>query len=167
MNERAFSHRGARSTPLLCTLVFLVAGESAGVHFLLFRHSPVLASLLSFLGVCAIAWLIADHAALGRRSTTVTAEEIVLRVGRRASAVIPRALVASAVSPTWRDIPASPSPSYLNPTKPAEPNVLLSLTEPAMVRLPGGLRRPVRLIGLYLDTPEAFIAALQPVGSNV
>jgi len=44
--------------------------------------------------------------------------------------------------------------------KPATPNVLVTLAAPAMVRLPGGLARPARRLGLRLDDPVGFIAAL-------
>jgi hypothetical protein len=45
-------------------------------------------------------------------------------------------------------------------TKPAAPNVLLTLDPPLIVRLPPGRRRAVRRLALHLDTPEAFVAAV-------
>ena len=158
---RPFSHRGARSTPLVVTLAFLVAVESAGVHALLFRRLPWVAVTSSALGILALAWLVADHRALGSLASTVGEEAIELRVGRRLRATIPRALVVSAIAPTWRDLPAAPEPGYVNATKPAEPNVLLTLREPVVAVLPGGLKKPVRRIALSVDAPEAFLVAVE------
>jgi hypothetical protein len=158
--KRAFTHRGARSLPFAATLGFLVVVESVGVHVLLFRRSPILAIALSLLGVAGLVWLIRDQRALGAVPTTISAGGVHLRVGLRAEARIPRAAIASAVAPAWSDLPAAPEPGYLHPTKPAEPNVLLTFTEPVTVRLVGGLRRPVRRLALFVDEPAAFLGAL-------
>jgi len=43
----------------------------------------------------------------------------------------------------------------------AEPNALLTFSEPVAITLPGGLRRAVRMLALFVDTPDAFSAAIQ------
>lgn len=76
---------------------------------------------------------------------------------------LPRSDIAVAVRPGWRELPQAGTPAaagYLNMMKPATPNVLLTLTAPARVRLPGGLSRSVCRLGLHLDEPELFLAAL-------
>jgi hypothetical protein len=110
--------------------------------------------------------MIADYLALGRLTTLITDESIRLRVGRRARATIPRKLLTTAITPSWRDLPDAPDRSYLNVTKPAEPNVLLTFSEPVVVNLPGGLRRSVRMLAIFFDRPEAFLAAIGG-GENV
>ena len=79
---------------------------------------------------------------------------------------VPRALIAHVVTPTFCDLPTpgtNQGVDFLNPTKPATPNVLLTLQEPMTLRLPGR-QRTIRRIALYLDDPEAFIAAASVLG---
>jgi len=158
---QSFSHHQARSTPIIATLAILVVLETVGVHLVLFRYSLLLAIAVSLLSLSALIWLMADYMALGRLTTLVTDEAIVLRVGRRAKAALPRKLLASAISPSWSDLPDAPNRSYLNITKPAGPNVLLTFSEPVVVNLPGGLRRSIRMLAVFVDTPEDFLAAIQ------
>jgi hypothetical protein len=158
---QSFSHRQARSSPLIGTLAVLVILETAGLHLLLFPYSVLLALAVSLLSLLALIWLIADYIALGRLTTIITDESIVLRVGRRARATIPLKLLKTAISPSWRDLPDAPNRSYLNVTKPAEPNVLLTFSEPVIVNLPGGLRRSISILAVLVDTPESFLAAIQ------
>src|ERR1043165_6649664 len=159
--RQSFSHRQARSTPIIVTLAMLVILETGGVHLLLLRYSLLLALAVSLLSLTALVWLIADYLALGRLATIITDESLILRVGRRAKATIPLKLLATAITPSWRDLPDAPDGSYLNVTKPAEPNVLLSFTEPVVINLPGGLRRSIRMLALFVDTPGAFLSALR------
>ncbi|MEO8000179.1 MAG: hypothetical protein ABI852_22205, partial [Gemmatimonadaceae bacterium] len=75
---------------------------------------------------------------------------------------VPLKAVATVVHSSWRDIPASGAlerRDYRNLMKPATPNVLITLAAPAMMRLAGGVVRPMRRIGLRLDDPDGFIAA--------
>lgn len=163
----SFSHRAARSASLTALFIFLVAAESSGVHLLLFRRAPIVAVVLSALGLLAAVWLLLDHHTLGKATTRVTSEHLELRVGRRASAVIPLASVAAATQPSWQDLPAFPQPGFLNPTKPAPPNVLLTFTAPVPITLFGSMRRPVDMLALAVDRPDEFLAAIagKPVAS--
>jgi hypothetical protein len=52
------------------------------------------------------------------------------------------------------------SEDYRNVMKPSTPNVLVTLAAPRKVRLPGGIERPARRLGLRLDDPVGFIAAI-------
>jgi len=159
--SQSFSHRQARSTPIIVTLAVLVTLETVVVHLLLSRYSLLLAFAVSLLSFSAVIWLIADYLALGSLDSIVTDENLILRIGRRATATIPRNLLATAISPSWRDLPDAPNRSYLNLTKPAEPNVLLTFSEPVVITLPAGLRRSVRTLALFVDTPEAFLTAIR------
>jgi hypothetical protein len=38
---------------------------------------------------------------------------------------------------------------------------LLTFSEPVVVNLPGGLRRPIRMLAIFVDTPEDFLAAIR------
>jgi hypothetical protein len=163
---QTFSHRQARSTPIMVTFAVLIILETVAAHLLLLRYSLLLALAVSLLSLSALAWLVADYLALSRLNTIITDESLILRVGRRARATIPRKLLTTAISPSWSDLPDAPSRTYLNVTKPAEPNVLLSFSEPVIIKLPGGLRRSIRMLAVFVDTPEAFLAAIQS-GKNL
>lgn len=87
--------------------------------------------------------------------------EVALRIAGRATVTVPRTALSVVPNPTWRDVPASGTPGYLDLTAPAEPNVLLALSTPVSARLLGGLlRRPVTTLGLHVDDPHAFAVAL-------
>jgi hypothetical protein len=162
----AFSHRPARSAPLFGTLLGVGLIEVAGFHLLLFRHHPALSLALAAVGLSGLSWIVADYRALGTLETSVTADRLLLRVGRRAAADLPLAAVASAISPSWRDLPSPPPAGFLNPTKPAPPNVLLTFREPVAVRLLGAFERPVRRLALHVDRPAAFLAAVLQEASD-
>jgi hypothetical protein len=150
----------------MATFGVLVVLETVGVHLILLRYSLFLALAVSLLSLSVLVWLIADYLALGKLDSVVTDESLLLRVGRRARATIPRRLLTRAIAPTWRDLPDGPDRSYLNVTKPAEPNVLLTFSQPVVVNLPGGLRRSIRTLAVFVDAPEAFLAAIRG-GVNV
>jgi hypothetical protein len=158
---QSFSHRQAGSTPIMATFAVLVILETVVAHLLLSRYSLLLALAVSLLSLSALVWLVADYLALSRLSTIITDESLILRVGRRARAMIPRKLLTTAISPSWRDLPDSPNRSYLNVTKPAEPNVLLTFSEPVIINLPGGLRRSIHMLAVFVDAPEDFLAAIR------
>ena len=158
---RSFSHRNARSTPLLVGFAIIIFLETVGAHLILLRFSLILAIIISLLSLSALVWLIADYLALGRLNTLITDESVVLHIGRRATATIPRNLLLAAISPSWRDLPDAPNRAYLNATKPVDPNILLTFSEPVIGNLPGGVRRPVRMLALCVDTPDEFLAVIQ------
>ena len=157
----SFSHRQARSTPLVVTFTILIIIETVVVHLILLRYNLLLSLAVSLLSLSALVWLVADYSALGRLKTIITDENIILRVGCRATARIPRKVLVAAISPSWHDLPDVPNRSYLNVTKPAEPNVLLTFREPIIINLPGGLRRPIRILAVMVDTPGVFLEAIQ------
>lgn len=142
------------------TFTILVIVETLVLHLLLLRYSLLLALAVSLLSLSALVWLIGDYVALGSRTSTITDESLMLRVGWRATAQIPLKLLVSAISPSWRDLPNGPNRSYLNVSRPAEPNVLLTFSDPVMIHLPGGLRRSIRMLAVFVDTPEDFLAAI-------
>jgi hypothetical protein len=162
--SRTFSHRGARSPLLMGTLAALMVLETVGLHFLLASRHPIPAAILSLTGVAGLVWIVVDQVALGRGGTSVTPEEIRVHVGRRVAGAIPRGLVASADHHSWRDLPQTSDRLHFNGTKPAPPNVTITLSEPVTLRVLGRVNRPVRRLALCFDDPEAFLAALGTAG---
>jgi hypothetical protein len=163
---REFTYRQARSGSLVAGLGGAIVVETLALHlWLAAKHHPAVAWALTAGSVSALAWLTADYRAMGSGAVRVGHGRVDLRVGRRFALDLPADAVAAAVArPSWRDLPAVGTPAardYLNLTKPAAPNVLLMLAEPTAVRLPGGItRRDVRRLGLCLDDPTGFVAAI-------
>lgn len=161
---RDFTYRSARSGSLVIGLGLAILVETGVLHFWLRPRHPVIAWTLALSSVSALWWLATDYHALGRGRIRVDADAIDLRVGRRASLRVPLQTVARVVRPSWREVPAAGAPDsadYRNLMKPAAPNVLVTLVDPATVRLLGAIARPVRRIGLRVDDPDGFIAALE------
>jgi hypothetical protein len=151
---------------MVAGIALAITIETFVLHVLLFGRHPILAWALTSSSLSAIAWIIADYRALGRGAVQIEDQIIDLRIGRRFAMQVPTAAVVSAMRPSWRDVPVRGTTGaigYLNLTKPAGPNILLTLAAPAMVRLPGGMRRSVTRLGVCLDAPDEFLAALHSV----
>ena len=141
-----------------------VGVETVVLHLWLRTGHPVLAWCLTLLSAATLIWLIADYRALGRPIVMVTEDVLHLTVGNRAIAGLPLSEVTAISQPSWRDIPEPQRAreiGYRNLMKPAEPNVLLQLVAPASIRGPAGVLIRVQLIGLRLDDPVAFRAAVE------
>jgi hypothetical protein len=167
LNE--FTYRSARSGSLVVGFGLATAVEIAVMDVLLHARHPLFAWTLTLASVWTIWWLAADYRAQGRGAIRIDRGALDLRVGRRAAVRIPLTLVAAVVRPTWRDLPAAGSRAgsdYRNLMKPAAPNVLVTLSTPAAVKLFGITTRPVRRLGLRLDDPNGFVLALDRARSE-
>lgn len=159
-----FSMREARSASLVIGLGAVIVVETVVLHLLIGGRHPVVAWLLTASSGSVLVWLALDYRALGRGAVGVDGTGLELAVGRRAHGRIARDAIVAATRPSWRELPAAGTPEaagYVNLTKPAPPNVLITLATPVTLRLVGGVRRAVQRIALCLDEPDAFIAALR------
>jgi len=157
--QPAFTYRRARSGGLLAGLSMVLVVETAALDIWLAKHHPYLAWAILASSLATLAWLVADYRAMGRHAILVGPEQLEIRIGRRFSTTVPRDRIASVIAPTWREIPTA-TRDYLNATKPVTPNVLLTFREPISVRLPGGLSKRIRRLGLRVDEPERFLETL-------
>lgn len=158
-----FTYRSAQSGALLGGIVLALAVETVVLHLLVTPRHPIIGWLLTSSSLGVIVWLVADYRALGRGVVRIVGDTIDLRIGRRFNVQVPIATVTSSIRPTWRDVPMRGTPAaegYLNLMKPAGPNVLLMLSAPVDVKLPGGMHRAATKLGLCLDAPDEFLAAL-------
>lgn len=155
-----FTLRTARSRGLMLAIGLAIAVETAALHLLLVRRHPVFAWLLTASSLSIIAWLVADYRRLGDSALRIDALAVHLDIGLRFRASVAHDRIATAITPTWRDLPA-PGAGFLNATKPAEPNVLLTFRDPVPIRVMGMVSRPVHQLGIRLDDPAAFLAALR------
>ena len=156
---RQFTYRTARSGALVIGITMVVIVETIALHALLIRAHNWLAWTLTLFSVSALWWIASDYRAMATGAVQLGDETLELTIGKRFRAEILRRDIASATKPTWRERPAY-ARDYLNVTKPATPNVLLVLHNPATVRLPGGVRVRYARFGMHLDDPDAFLAAL-------
>ena len=162
-----YTYRSARSGSFVVGIAIVLLAETLILHLWIVGRHPLLAWLLTISSLGAVARLVADYVEMGRGAIRLQDDQLALDIGHRVSLRVPRARVASVIQPTWRDIPESGTPAaseFLNLTKPATPNVLLTLREPTRVQIRGGISRTVQRIGLHVDEPEQLVTALVRVG---
>ncbi len=107
---------------------------------------------------------IARYYALGRGTIRADSHAVDLHIGRRVRALVPLQTIATVLRPSWGDVPAAGEPAradYRNLTKPATPNVLVTLEAPMIVHLLSAIAQPVRRVGLCVDDPDGFIGAVE------
>jgi len=167
--EQRFTLRSARSPALAIGLSIAIAVEALALHLLLATRHPGWAWTSTILSVSGAAWLLADDRAFRQARVTVTRDTLTLALGRRWNAALARTELASAAPVTWRTAPPR-APDYRNLTRPVQPNVLLTWRAPVALRGPGGVRIRAQRLGLRVDDPAAFVAALasppEPTGDS-
>lgn len=167
MTERAdFPLRSARAGSLMVALGAVLVIETVVLHLMLSPHHPWIALVLTLGSISALVWLALDYHALGGAHLALDEEWLHLSVGRRASLRLPRSGIVSVTRPGWRDLPDSGSPearTFVNLTKPAEPNVLVTLEEPVAVALFGAIRKQANRIALHADDAAAVITAYDSI----
>jgi len=159
----AFTYRSARSGSLTVAISIVVLIETVALHFVIASRHPVLAWCLTVVSLSAVLWIARDYRALGNGAVRFDDRTLYLRIGRRLDLELPLAAIERAFAPTFRDLPTpgtTQGADYLNPTKPAKPNVLLFLGEPRRVRLTMGISKTARRVAFHLDDPGAFLEAL-------
>ncbi len=157
-----FSLRTARSGSLVAGLSAAILIETVAVHVLLASRHPAVAWVLTGLSLLAVAYLVRDYQALGRGLVRLADERLELIIGRRYGFELPLSNVERIIQPSFRDLPTpgtNQGRDYVNLTKPASPNVLITLKAPVRIRLPGGVHRVVRRLSMHLDDPAGFVAA--------
>lgn len=156
MDPRRFTYRHSRSGSVLAALTIVIGVETLAIHLWISQRHPVVGWSLVALSLVSLAWVFADYRARGRRAVILDDQSLELRIGLRAPIVLPRDRVARAIAPTWRELPEANAP-YVNLTGPAQPNVLLTLSELTPIAIGLGLKRKVLHLGLHLDDPAAFL----------
>jgi hypothetical protein len=134
-------------TPIVGVFVFLGVVETVGLHLVLGWW------WLTALSALSIAWLVADAIALRVNPIVVEHDRVVLGVGLRWHAIVPRSAIAAVERVTE-------VPDGAVDLKVVDPAVLLTLREPVTVRgMFGRTRRGERLV-VSADDPGALVGAL-------
>ena len=161
--RQEFTYRSARSGSLVVGFGLVIAVETAAMHAWLHATHPWAAWGLATLGVITVAWLAADYHRLGNGAIVIAGQVLHLDIGLRAHASVAVNAIAEAIPLTWRNLPTpgtADAAEYRNLMKPASPNLLLVLHDPVAIRI-AGVRLSVRRIGLCLDEPDDFLAAIR------
>ena len=155
----AFSyHRRSGWGAMVVALSLAVAAEATAIHFLLAGWSLTAAWIVTALSVYGGLWLVADWRATRNRPLAVGDDGLLVRVGLRWTARVPAEAVASARRA--RPGEALDGERTLSTALPGPPDVVVELARPVAVAGPFGLDRTVTRLGLAVDEPDAFLAAL-------
>jgi hypothetical protein len=134
-------------TPIVGVFVFLGLVETVGLHWVLGWW------WLTALSAMSIMWMVIDAVALRVNRIVVEDDRVVLGVGLRWHAIVPRAAIAAVERVT--EVPAGAMD-----LKVIDPAVLLTLREPVTARgMFGRTRRGERIV-VSADDPAALLKAL-------
>jgi hypothetical protein len=153
-----YSHTVSRSKPVLLGFSLVIVAESLALHAFLYRRSVWASIAVLAANAATIWWLVRDYQAIGAICSELTDEQLILRVGNRATCVLPLSNIAAAVEPSWRQMPPDMAKGYLKLSGFDDPNILVTTREPAVVRLGLGISRRATTLGIGFDAPEAFAA---------
>ena len=151
--------------PILAALLMAAAVEAIAVHLFVRHWSVVAAWILTGFTAYAVVWLIGDFRALGRRTILLTEDELVVCLGLRWTVRVPLSQILSVRVPSVRE---SSGPS-VSASRPDHLRAVILGAERQIVELASelvavgfyGIRRRVRSIGLSVDDPKRFLAAIE------
>jgi hypothetical protein len=148
-------------------MALAVVAEALVLHLWLATRHPRWAWAVTALSAATLVYLALEYRAWGTGAIHLTPDALDVRIAGRIALRVPRASVASVVVASWRELPDGPLAGYLNATGPAEPNVVLTFTVPVRAQLAAGLvSRQVERLGLHVDDPVRFVAALTPAPAH-
>ncbi|MEM1125072.1 MAG: hypothetical protein AAGI71_00355 [Bacteroidota bacterium] len=158
--ETFTSHRRSGYGAIVGAVLLAGVGELVAGHVLLSLWSTTAAWVHAALSVYGLLWFWGDYQALRHRPTVLTATHLEVRLGLRWTVAAPLRQFARVerVPKTWQ---ASDESVYLNAVPlGAAPTHVIHLTAPLDAEGLYGRRRSVTAVGLYVDEPERFEAAL-------
>lgn len=153
-------HEETGMSGLLIGLGFAALVELVGMHFLLvhFGH-PTAAWIATALSAYGMVWIIGDWRAILARPIRLSAETLSLRIGLRWRAELPTAHLSARALGATEVLPPGDR-DRLDASLLGDPNVLITLDQPAVIHGPYGLSRTVSAISLGLDDPHGFLRHL-------
>lgn len=152
-------HRTGGWGAVVFAVSLAVAAEATAVHALVTGWSAPAAWVLTGLSLYSGLWLVADWRATRTRPVRLGEDGLLVRTGLRWTARIP--LSAVSVARRAEAGEAFDGDRELSTTLPGPPDVALELDRPVTVAGPFGIDRQVTRLGLAVDEPEAFLAALE------
>ena len=143
------------ATLLAAVIVF----EGIPMHFLLQHWNHAAAYIYTGFDVYALFWVIALGRSLQLRPVLIGEQSVLLHAGLVWQIEFKRENI-KAMNPLAGDAPRRKEPGYLSMVAINDPQWLIELNEPVAARGPYGLRRTVTKIGVAVDDPSSFRAAL-------
>ncbi len=157
----------SRSGWFLPFLAMATVVEGTAVHVLLYVLVPGsgwLQAVLLALNAYGLLWLMGDRRLMWQSAYRLEAETLELELGLRFSASIPYGKVTRVLplrtDAERRSVQPPKGPKNPRVTPLDEPNVHLCLSEPVTSTTYFGLTKQVQHLDLFVERPEAFIAAL-------
>lgn len=143
---------------VLGAIMFLLLIETVGLHLFIQGWSETIAWIITGLSIYSIFWLLGDFNAMRQRPIVVADKEMLLRIGLRWTTRFPLKEIASI-----KRIPELPEkhPLLLNAVVFGEPQLLLTLKTPVLVKGFFGIRKTVDEIALSIDQQQKFIHLVQ------
>lgn len=158
--ERAFSYHSAGGyMNMMLGLALAFPVEIVAVHLLVSQWSVIAASIITALSVYAAIWLVGDARARILRPIVVGEGSVRLECGIQMEAIIPISHI-EAVSLSDNEIGHIEESDRLNYGTFYRPDAWLVMRSPAEVRTLLGTKH-VRAIGVSVDDPKAFAAAIK------
>lgn len=157
----AFSYhkKNGYGTVLAGILVAMLI-EMIAFHALIWTWKPGLAWIVTALSLYTVLWLLGDWRAVLLRPILIDNDTLMVRIGLRWTARVPFAAIAS-VRPIDAKPPPRKTPGYLSALLLGTPQYLIALKQPIVAHGLYGMRKTTTSIGLAVDDPAAFEAALK------
>lgn len=157
--ERTFSLEGGLSASTALGFGIAVVAEGLAFHVWFASRSQIVAWLITALNVASLVYMWRAYVASQRAALRITATEVVFDVAQ-VRWRFPRSAIESVEPATWRSVPDLPT-GFFNSAKPLDPNVLIILRQPMIMRIPFGMTRQVTRVTLRVQDPEGVMAALR------
>ena len=133
----------------------LTVVEGLAAHLLLAGWSTKAAWVVTALGAYGALWLVADYRATVLRPLAWDGAELWLRAGLRWRGRVPRGQIVRVSRGPRPEGGGVRSLAFF-----AQPNVWVDLAAPVALDGPYGLRSEATRVGLFVDEPDRFVAAL-------
>lgn len=157
-------HRRGGYPAILGALLLALAAETAVVHLVVAHYAEPLAWVLTALGIYSGMWLVGDLHAARHNPILLAGDTLHLRAGLRWQADVPLSRVRS----LRREAPSGGAhdTGAVNFVLFGSPDLWLELDGPVVVQGPFGIRRRTSVVGVGVDDPQRFAAALEERGAG-
>jgi hypothetical protein len=158
---RSFSyHRRNAYAATLYAVVGAALVEMAVVDLLVRSRHPTVANALFVIDALGLIWMLGFARSVQLRPILLTADSLLIRNGLVAAVEVLRA--ETTIEFGRVRAPAKGTPGYFRAAL-GQPNALVTVSRPVMVRRAYGKARLVRQIGLVLDDPKGFESAWRSI----
>jgi hypothetical protein len=149
------THKESGYVAVWVVLLFVLVLETVGLHFLLWRWSPVAAAVSTALSIYTIVFFVADLASMVKRPIVFDNDQLLFRIGIRWNTTIARENIKR-LTPI-KDFDKAKEKDTLLCAPANVPNLILELHAPVTLNGFFGIRRQVQRIAFHTDDPAGLI----------